>query len=113
MGAAGERAGGRPQAALGGPDPRRLQAAVDDVVERMRPGQIILFGSGAREEMSAGSDLGPALVVAGGGGGAAHAHERWRCEMDSSHHAIDRAAPVRSSDSNGETVARGRPAGAR
>ena len=55
------------------------QAAVDDVVERMRPGQIILFGSGAREEMSAGSDL-DLLVVAGGGGGAAHAHERWRCE---------------------------------
>ena len=112
MGAAGERAGGRPQAALGGPDPRRLQAAVDDVVERMRSGQSILFGSGAREEMSAGSDL-DLLVVAGGGVGAAHAHERWRCEMDSSHHAIDRAAPVRSSDSNGETVARGRPAGAR
>ena len=112
MGAAGERAGGRPQAARGGPDPRRLQAAVDAVVERMRPGQIILFGSGAREEMSEGSDL-DLLVVAGGGGRAAHAHERWRCEMDSSHHAIDRAAPVRSSDSNGETVARGRPAGAR
>ena len=60
MGTAGERAGGRPQAARGGPDPRRLQAAVDIVVERMRPGQIILFGSGARREMSEGSDPGPA-----------------------------------------------------
>ena len=80
MGTVGERAGGRPQAARGGPDPRRLQAAVKVVVERMRPGQIILFGSGARGEMSEGSDL-DLLAIAGGGGGAAYAHERWRCEM--------------------------------
>lgn len=71
--AAGEGRWGRLESGLAEGRKRRAEApirggcraAVDAVVERMRPGQIILFGSGAREEMSAGSDL-DLLVVAGG-----------------------------------------------
>ena len=35
----------------------RLQAAIDAVIERMNPDQIILFGSGARGEMTTNSDI--------------------------------------------------------
>ena len=41
----------------GMPNPERLQAVVDLVVGRFDPDQIILFGSAARGEMSADSDL--------------------------------------------------------
>ena len=41
----------------GVPDPARLQAAVDFVVERLRPDQVVLFGSAARGALSAHSDL--------------------------------------------------------
>ena len=41
----------------GVPDAERLQAAVDFVVERLRPDQVVLFGSAARGALSAHSDL--------------------------------------------------------
>ena len=39
------------------PNPARLQAAIDRVVSRLDPDQIILFGSGVRKEMTGDSDL--------------------------------------------------------
>ena len=47
----------------GAPDPQRLQAAVDRVVSRIDPDQIVLFGSAARGEMTDESDL-DLLVIA-------------------------------------------------
>lgn len=45
------------------PSPVRLQAAIDLVVSRLDPDQIILFGSGVRQEMTDDSDL-DLLVIA-------------------------------------------------
>lgn len=63
------------------PDPDRLQAAVDFIVARLNPDQLILYGSAARGRMTPGSDLDFLAVNAG-------AHDRdsssnqyhWDCE---------------------------------
>ena len=64
----------------GAPSPERLDAAVDLIVERLSPDQIILFGSGARGEMTGKSDL-DLLVIKDDGGHDTWStrHERWRC----------------------------------
>ena len=49
------------------PSSERLDAAVRMVVERLRPDQIILFGSAARGEMTPASDL-DLLVITGDDG---------------------------------------------
>ena len=62
------------------PGPERLQAAIDLVVARLRPDQIILFGSAARGEMSASSDLDLLVIRKQGPHEPAEAHEHWECE---------------------------------
>ena len=47
----------------GEPDPERLQAAVDRVVSRIDPDQIVLFGSAVRGDLTAESDI-DLLVIA-------------------------------------------------
>ena len=59
------------------PSAERLDAAVRLVVDRLAPDQIILFGSGARNEMTPESDL-DLLVIKDDDGGSAN-HERWQC----------------------------------
>lgn len=63
------------------PSPERLDAAVRMIVDRLRPDQIILFGSAARGEMTRWSDL-DLLVIKNEDDGRADAsgHERWQCE---------------------------------
>ena len=61
------------------PDPERLQAAIDLIVARLEPDQIILFGSAAREEMSELSDLD--LLVIKERGPHAPEHEHWECRQ--------------------------------
>ena len=39
------------------PDPTRLDATVAEVVRKLDPEQIVLFGSAARKEMAADSDV--------------------------------------------------------
>jgi predicted nucleotidyltransferase len=46
----------------GRPDRRQLAAALDGVVERYGPDRIVMFGSAARGEMTAGSDVDLLLV---------------------------------------------------
>ena len=62
------------------PSPERLDAAVRVIVDRLRPDQIILFGSAARGEMTRWSDL-DLLVIKNEDDGRADAtgHERWQC----------------------------------
>ena len=62
------------------PSPERLDAAVRVIVDRLRPDQIILFGSAARGEMTRSSDL-DLLVIKDEDGDRASAtrHERWEC----------------------------------
>ena len=64
----------------GAPSRERLDAAVSLIVERLSPDQIILFGSGARNEMTPSSDL-DVLVLKDedGAGSQSTRHERWRC----------------------------------
>ena len=59
------------------PSAERLDAAVRLVVDRLAPDQIILFGSGARNEMTPESDL-DLLVIKDDDGGSSN-HERWQC----------------------------------
>ena len=62
------------------PSPERLNVAVGLIVERLAPDQIILFGSAARGEMTAESDLDLLVIRDDDGGGALFTrHERWRC----------------------------------
>ena len=63
------------------PGPERLQAAIDLVVARLQPDQIILFGSAAREEMSASSDLDLLVIRKQGPHEFQEAHEHWECEQ--------------------------------
>ena len=63
------------------PGPERLQAAIDLVVARLQPDQIILFGSAAREEMSASSDLDLLVIRKQGPHELQEAHEHWECEQ--------------------------------
>ena len=62
------------------PDPVQLQAAVALVVDRLRPDQIILYGSAVQGEMTASSDL-DLLVIRNPDdrGGAVETHEHWCC----------------------------------
>ena len=62
------------------PSAQRLDAAINLIVERLAPDQIILFGSGARNEMTASSDL-DLLVIQDEDGDrpSSTRHERWRC----------------------------------
>ena len=62
------------------PGPERLNAAVGLIVERLAPDQIILFGSGARGEMTGKSDLDLLVIKDDDGHDPLSArHERWRC----------------------------------
>ena len=63
------------------PGPERLQAAIDLVVARLQPDQIILFGSAAREEMSASSDLDLLVIRKHGPHEPRETHEHWECEQ--------------------------------
>ena len=62
------------------PSPERLDAAVRVIVDRLRPDQIILFGSAARGDMTRSSDL-DLLVIKDEDGHRAGStrHERWHC----------------------------------
>ena len=61
------------------PSAQRLDAAINLIVERLAPDQIILFGSGARDEMTASSDL-DLLVIQDEDSNRSSStrHERWR-----------------------------------
>ena len=61
------------------PSAERLDAAVRMVVERLRPDQIILFGSGARGEMTPASDLDLLVITDDDGRTDRTRHERWQC----------------------------------
>ena len=62
------------------PSAQRLDAAIKLIVERLAPDQIILFGSGARNEMTPSSDL-DLLVIQDEDGNrpSSPRHERWEC----------------------------------
>ena len=62
------------------PGPDRLDAAVETVVGRLAPDQIILFGSGARDRMRESSDLDLLAVKTPEPGETAGDRYRWRCE---------------------------------
>ena len=57
----------------------RLDAAVSLIVERLAPDQIILFGSGARGEMTPSSDLDLLVIKDEDGDRSFTRHERWEC----------------------------------
>ena len=62
------------------PSPERLAAAVNLIVERLAPDQIILFGSAARGEMTPSSDLDLLVIRAEGDQRfPLTRHERWQC----------------------------------
>ena len=61
------------------PSAERLDAAVRVVVERLRPDQIILFGSGARGQMTPASDLDLLVITGDDGRGDRTHHECWQC----------------------------------
>ena len=63
----------------GVPAPERLQAAVDFVVERLRPDQIVLFGSAVRGAMSAHSDLDLLVIREPPPGSPRAGHHHWSC----------------------------------
>lgn len=65
---------------VGAPDPARLQAAIDLVVARLQPDQIILFGSAARERMSKDSDLDLLVIKEPEPGRPPTDHAHWECE---------------------------------
>ena len=65
---------------ISAPRPDRIAAAVRRVVEKLAPDQIILFGSGARREMTTSSDLDLLVLKRDAGGNASRPrHERWEC----------------------------------
>ena len=61
------------------PDAYRLRAAIDLVVARLQPDQIILFGSAAREEMTERSDLDLLVIRNRGSREPETDHEHWEC----------------------------------
>lgn len=68
------------------PSPERLNAAVGLIVDRLAPDQIILFGSGARGQMTGKSDLDLLVIREGDDHDALSArHERWRCPTNGDH----------------------------
>ena len=62
------------------PSADRLRAAAEYVMERTKPGQLILFGSAARGEFGDESDFDFAVVRPGPGGGARMEHKDWDYE---------------------------------
>ena len=67
-------------ASVATPSPARLNAAVGLIVDRLAPDQIILFGSGARGQMTGKSDLDLLVIKESDGRERLPArHERWRC----------------------------------
>ena len=67
--------------ASGSPEPARVQAAVDLIVGRLHPDQLILYGSAARGHLTPASDL-DFLAVGGLPNGVLSplAHHHWECE---------------------------------
>ena len=61
--------------------PLRLQAAIDLIVERVQPDQIILFGSAARKEMCEASDLDLLVIRNRDPEVPREEHEHWKCEQ--------------------------------
>ena len=59
----------------------RLRAAADHVIDRTRPGQLILFGSAARGEFADGSDFDFLVVLPPGAERPRFldSHRRWEC----------------------------------
>ncbi len=64
----------------GPPDPERLRAAIDLVVARLQPDQIILFGSAARNEMSPWSDLDLLVIKERRPDEPQTDHTHWECD---------------------------------
>ena len=62
------------------PDPTRLQAAIDLIVSRVEPDQIILFGSAARDEMCTSSDLDLLVIIRQQAKTRLPEHEHWKCQ---------------------------------
>lgn len=87
MGTAGEHGAARAGRRTGAPDPKTLQAAVDFVVEKLHPEQIILFGSAARGEMSSHSDLD--LLVIREDEPEDHEWRRTRLDCEGTAHHLD------------------------
>lgn len=73
----GRRSGDSMPLSPGRLDRGRLRAAVDLVVERLHPEQVILFGSAARGEMSPDSDLDFLVIREREPGAQAVDHRRW------------------------------------
>lgn len=67
------------RAASRAPDTERLQAAVAMVVEKLKPDQIILFGSAARNEMSDHSDLDLLVLKEHDDTRSRIHHDHWTC----------------------------------
>ena len=59
------------------PESGRLEAAIDAIIDRLAPDQIILFGSAARGEMTPESDLDLLVISNEKNEGAFTRHERW------------------------------------
>ncbi len=78
------------------PRPEQIQAAVDLVVERLHPDQIILFGSAARGQMREGSDLDLLVIRPASDLADDRRHDRWECYGDDS--ALNIAIDVISTD---------------
>ena len=60
------------------PDPTRLDATVTEVVRKLDPEQIVLFGSAARQEMAPDSDVDLLVIRARPNGEPETQRERWR-----------------------------------
>ena len=84
-------------------EPERLQAAIDLVVARLQPDQIILFGSAARDEMTAESDLDLLVIKEPEPGEPARDHAHWECENTGGD--IDMILMDRASAENGRRSA--------
>ena len=63
-------------------NPNRLETAIHTVVERCDPDQIILFGSGARGEMNADSDIDLLVIKKRSGEDPTTWQEHWKCGTD-------------------------------
>ena len=61
-------------------DPQRLRRTVSEVVRKLQPDQIILFGSAARNEMSPDSDVDLLVITDRLNGGPSVQQERWYAE---------------------------------
>ena len=59
------------------PDPERLQAAVDRVVARIDPDQVIIFGSAVRGDLTVESDIDLLVIAETETDGDRTRHEKW------------------------------------